>query len=311
MDVGGTHMRAALVDSEGRVVLRRVRPTPHHAEVPSAVTDLIRSVAGENRSGAAVVGLPGPVDYRAGRLLWAPHLPEAWPEQLSERQLAEQVGIAVHLANDADVAAVGEAYFGAGRGEHDVAYVTISTGIGAGVVFDGQLLCGDRSLAEIGHTVIDRDAWDSGRPATLEELASGSGMTRMATEAGLGALDGEELEVLVASGEATATGVWEAAVDAASIGVINLIMAFAPGVVVLGGGVGRRPTFFDHLVATVERRMRPGSSKVRLVLDTLGDDAGLVGAARWIAATSRPAAESAVAPPGPRVVTAGNAIGGN
>jgi glucokinase len=284
-DVGGTHMRAAVIADNGHVLCRQVLATPHHTQVPAALTDLIRSVAAQRTGGAvpshAVVGLPGPVDYRAGKLLWAPHLPPAWPDQLSERQLADDVGLPVRLANDADVAAVGEAYFGAGRDHRDVAYLTISTGIGAGLVFAGRLLHGDRSLAELGHTIIDRDAWQAGLPATLEELASGSGLTRLAEAAGLGPLDGHAIHAHAQAGDLEATRIWDEAIAAATIGVTNLAMAFAPHVIVVGGGLGLRPSFFDSLAAMVERRTPPHLPAVSLTVAALGDDAGLVGAACW------------------------------
>ena len=186
-DVGGTQMRAALVDHRGDILLRRSAATPGDADVPAALIDLILTVGAERAHGAAshaVVGLPGAVDYDAGRLLWAPHLPERWPDQLSDEELSTRLGLRAHIANDADLAAVGEAAFGAGAGIADVAYLTISTGIGAGVVHDGRLLRGRRSLAEVGHTVIDWRAWKEGLPSTLEELGSGSGLARMAREVG-------------------------------------------------------------------------------------------------------------------------------
>jgi glucokinase len=286
-DIGGTHMRAALISNEGDILVRRVLPTPHHAKVPGALTDLIRSMASHEMTGKvshAVVGLPGQVDYRAGKLLWAPHLPETWPDQLSERQLTDEIGIPIRLANDADLAAVGEAYFGSGRDHRDVAYVTISTGIGAGLVFGGKLVRGDRSLAELGHTIIDREAWEAKLPATLEEMASGSGLTRLAEAAGLGSLDGEKLEALVEGGDPQAIRIWETAIAAAAIGITNLIMAFSPHVVVLGGGIGRQPGYFDRVTATVDRRAPTYLPPFSLTLAALADDAGLVGAARWMAA---------------------------
>ena len=136
-DVGGTQMRAALVGPRGDVLLRRIAATPAHADVPGALIDLIRDVGAERGHGTvshAVVGLPGGVDYETGRLMWAPHLPEGWPDRLSRDELTAQLGMPAHIANDADLAAVGEAAFGAGTGTADVAYLTISTGIGAGVV---------------------------------------------------------------------------------------------------------------------------------------------------------------------------------
>jgi glucokinase len=294
-DIGGTHMRVAVIGSSGQVLCREMLATPHHTQVPAALTDLIRSVAAQRTGGMApshaVVGLPGPVDYKAGKLLWAPHLPDAWPDQLSERQLTDDVGLPVCLANDADVAAVGEAYFGAGRYHRDVAYLTISTGIGAGLVFAGRLVHGDRSLAELGHTIIDRHAWQAGLPATLEELASGSGLTRLAEAAGLGPLDGHAIEALAQAGDLEATRIWDEAIAAATIGVTNLAMAFAPHIVVVGGGLGLRPDFFRRLAAMVERRTPPHLPAVSLAVAALGDDAGLLGAARWdtaLAANTQP-----------------------
>ena len=88
------------------------------------------------------LGFPGPVDYDAGMLLWAPHLPESWTTALTNEELTNCLDLPVFIANDADLAAVGEATFGAGKGIPDVAYLTISTGIGAGII------CGGQSAAE-------------------------------------------------------------------------------------------------------------------------------------------------------------------
>ncbi len=290
-DVGGTQMRAALVDPDGTVVLRRSAATPGHADVPAALIDLIASVGAERGHGSAshaVVGLPGAVDYEAGRLLWAPHLPERWPELLSRDELSERLGLPAHIANDADLAAVGEAAFGAGAGITDVAYLTISTGIGAGVVHDGHLLRGRRSLAEVGHTVIDWRAWREGSPCTLEELGSGSGLARLAREAGLGLLDAREVESAAASGEARAITIWHGAIAACAIGVSNLVMSFYPSIVVIGGGLGRGAEFFGPLRDLVMSRPEHHPADLTIVPTALGDDAGLAGAGAWAAACGPP-----------------------
>jgi len=287
-DVGGTQMRAALVDPDGTVVLRRSAATPGHADVPAALIDLIASVGAERGHGSAshaVVGLPGAVDYEAGRLLWAPHLPERWTELLSRDELSERLGLPAHIANDADLAAVGEAAFGAGAGITDVAYLTISTGIGAGVVHGGRLLRGRRSLAEVGHTVIDWRAWREGSPSTLEELGSGSGLARLAREAGLGPLDAREVESAAARGEARAITVWQGAIAACAVGVSNLVMSFYPSTVVVGGGLGRGAEFFGPLRDLVMSRPEHHPADLTIVPAALGDDAGLAGAAAWTSAT--------------------------
>jgi len=287
-DVGGTQMRAALVDSEGRVLLRRSAPTPAEADVPASFTDLIAVVAAERSYGAAthaVVGLPGVVDYEAGRLLWAPHLPEQWPDQLSTDGLTAHLGLPVSIANDADLAAVGEAWFGAGATSSAIAYLTISTGIGAGVVHGGRLMRGTRSLAEVGHSVIDWSAWRDGAPCTLEELGSGSGVARAAREAGLESPGAPEVQAGAAAGEPRALAIWEQAITACAAGVSNLVMSFYPSTVVIGGGLGRQDEFFDPLRQMVLDRPGHHPDDLRIVRSTLGDDAGLSGAAAWARAT--------------------------
>lgn len=288
-DIGGTHMRAALVDDRGEVLIHRTVPTPAHDEAPRALVDLIRAVkdmSGRRVPCHAVVGLPGAVDYDAGKLLWAPHLPETWPELLSGGALTSGLDLPVFIANDADLAAVGEATFGAGAGSPDVAYLTISTGIGAGVMCGGRLLRGRRSLAEVGHTVIDWQEWCAGRPCTLEALGSGSGMAREAAAAGLGDLDAQAIFDAASRGDHRARDIWDRAVLACAVGICNLVMTFSPSTVVIGGGIGRRSEFFTAVRQTVVSRPQHHSADLSIVTSTLGDEAGLVGAAGWVTAIS-------------------------
>ena len=232
------------------------------------------------------LGFPAPSTTTRGVLLWAPHLPESWTTLLTNDELTNCVGLPVFIANDADLAAVGEATFGAGTGTPDVAYLTISTGIGAGIVCGGRLLRGRRSLAEVGHTVIDWKAWCAGRPSTLEELGSGSGMALAAADAGIGDLDARAIAGAACSGNRVARDIWNRAIAACAVGVCNLVMTFAPNTVVVGGGVGRQEDFFAALSAMVVSRPAHRPKDLLLVPSALGDDAGLAGAAGWMAATS-------------------------
>ena len=288
-DVGGTQMRAALVDLEGHILVRRSVPTPAEADVPAAFTQLIATMAADRSHGTAshaVVGLPGAVDYEAGRFLWAPNLPEQWPDQLSAAGLSAQLGLPVDITNDADLAAVGEAWFGGGATSAAVAYLTISTGIGAGVVNGGRIVRGTRSLAEIGHVVIDWRAWRDGTPCTVEELGSGSGVARQAREAGLGSVGAREVQAGAAAGEPRAVAIWEQAIAACAAGISNLVMSFYPSTVVIGGGMGRQDEFFGPLRAMVLQRPGHHPDDLTIVRSTLGDDAGLSGAAAWTRATA-------------------------
>jgi glucokinase len=280
VDLGGTHLRCAAVSADGRVLARHEMATP--SEGPRALAEAMVAVAREQQCPSAVVGLPGRIDYRRGRLENAPNLSLTWTETLTEAWLHERVGLPVALANDADLAAVGEACFGAGRPYHDVVYVTFSTGIGAGVVLGGRLVHGRRSMAEVGHTIVDLTGLVQGRPATVEELASGTALGQLALAAGLPA-DGAQVVAAVARGDAAAVGVWRALTDAAAACVANLAWVFTPQAIVVGGGLGLvGDVLLDPIREKLAAEGPPGLDPPITVIEAgLGDDAGLVGAAAW------------------------------
>lgn len=282
VDLGGTKMRAAVVTADGELHARRREPTPQDATCPDALLALVGDVLAEDAVGDAVIGVPGRIDYRTGRLEHAPNLPPNWAEALTEQLLSDQLGVPVALANDADLAAVGETYHGAGRGHDDVVYLTVSTGIGAGVLLGRRLVAGTRSLAEAGHTVIDLTTLRAGEPATLEDLGSGTALERRAEDVGLPA-DGAEIVELVRHGDADAARIWDELVQAVAAGVTNLAFLFSPTAIVLGGGVSQSG---DVLAEPVRKHLQqhgppdlPTPIEVRTA--ELGDGAGLVGATAW------------------------------
>ena len=290
VDLGGTHMRCAAVADDGTVMVRREASTRHDGQGPDALTALMMSVQATVACEAAVVGVPGRVDYLSGVLEYAPNLPQGWVGHIDERHLARTIGVPVALANDADLAAVGEAWFGAGGGYDDVVYITFSTGVGAGVVLARRLLHGRRSLVEIGHTVIDRSLQDGHRddrpagPATLEDLASGTALVRAAEAAGLDVHgDGAAVIADVRSGDVRARAVWDDLVSAAAIGILNLAWLFTPQVIVVGGGLGLVGDLLLQPMRDALAARGPQALDAPIVVSPalLGDDAGLVGAVRW------------------------------
>lgn len=294
VDLGGTNMRAALVAADGGVLLRSSQPTPRQDTCPDALLGLVGGVLEDHPVASAVIGVPGRIDHTAGALEYAPNLPPHWPEALREDLLATHLGVEVSLANDADLATVGEAFFGAGRGAADVAYVTVSTGVGAGVVLAGRLVRGRRSVAELGHTILDLQALAEGGPATVEDLGSGTALGRLGAARGL-PRSGAQLSALVRDGDVTATEVWEQVTRVVGVAVANLAHLFAPEVVVLGGGMGRDPGLLPSVRARLaDHGPRALQPPIEVRTAELGDDAGLVGAAGWARATAAPAA-----PPGP------------
>jgi glucokinase len=283
VDLGGTNTRVALVAPDGTVRARDEEPTARKDQHPDELIEHIRRVANGHQVDVAVAGVPGRVNHRSGRLEFAPNLPPTWAASLTEAWLAEQTGLRVALANDADLAAVGEHRFGAGRGVDDMVYVTMSTGVGGGAIIGGRLVRGRRSMLEIGHTTIDRR--DPGPGRTLEGAASGTALGRLAELAGLDAR-GPAIVDLVKAGDANAVSIWKSLTDAAAFGMANLAHLFSPQLIVVGGGLGLvGDLLYEPMrdaVATYGPRDLP--EPIRIEPATLGDDAGLIGAAGWLAA---------------------------
>ncbi len=288
LDLGGTRMRGALVQVDGTVTARVSRPTPRDQPCAHALRQLMQGVAADAGKGgfdSVVVGVPGRVDYVAGRLEYAPNLPAGWRDELNVESLSCAIDRPVELANDGDMAAVGEALFGAGRPYRDVVYVTFSTGVGAGVVLAGRLVRARRSVGEIGHTVLIRADEDCAT-ATVEDLASGTALNRAADRAGL-SVAGPELVARVRAGDAAATTVLDGVATAIDATVVNLAHLFCPDAVVVGGGLGRNLDLLGSRIRAALERYGPRDLATPIVVTqaALGDDSGLVGAAGWKAAT--------------------------
>jgi glucokinase len=287
IDLGGTHVRAAVVSESGEVLGRLRRRTPTDAPRPDVLPAMIKEVAGGGPVARVVVGVPGIIDHDAEALERAPNLPQCWIPWLTGTWLAEAIGAPVSLANDCDLAAVGEASFGAGQGYRDVIYVTISTGVGAGMVVDRSVVRGQHSGGEIGHTIVDIQAARAGRPCTVEELGAGPAIAAAAARAGLAERDAELAE-LVRSGHPVASSIWNEAIEVVAFGVVNLAWLLAPQVVVIGGGVGNnRDLVLPTITRVLAERGPAVDEPIPVVGAALGDDAALLGAATWFQAIGR------------------------
>ena len=270
-DVGGTRLRVALVSAEGSVHARVEIPTPT-GDPNSLARGLRSSLDNADASVAgAVVGMPGSIDYSRGEILKLPNLPN-WEGQISADRLSKDLGVPVLLANDADLAALAEHRYGAGLGSRDMVYVTCGTGVGAGVIIGGRLLHGAYSMAEIGHTIIDRDTG-----GTVESLGSGPALARLARR--------EAADVVAEARDGYAVALAQLGTVASDfgIGVFNLIHIFSPEIVVVGGGMSRA----GDLLLDPVRGMLVGcgdtcpGSRARVVLAKGGADVGLKGAAAF------------------------------
>ena len=270
VDVGGSRLRVAVYGVDGEELYKVVVATPR--ERPEALVEVmgeaVRAVgdAAWGSVACAVVGMAGFVIYRTGTMVRMPHLP-VWESEVSAAQLAKTLGIPVVLANDADLAAVGEHRYGAGRGVDDMVYMTVSTGIGAGVVVGGELLRGRRSMAEVGHTILY-----PGTAETVEERGSGTALAQVSGSAA------EQVAERAWAGEPLAVEQFRQAAEAVAVGVYNLAYCFMPERVVIGGGLSQTGGLLldpvrERIAQGVGCSVGPGD----VVLAEGGDDAGLLG----------------------------------
>jgi glucokinase len=300
IDLGGTNIRGALVDSSGEV-LERAAARTDAAEGPSAVIERIAAVIHEVSCGTAEetsVGIasPGPLDPRRGTILFTPNLP-GWRDVPLVSELHAATGRRIDLQNDGNCGALGEANYGSAKGVGDLVYLAIGTGIGGGIISNGVLIDGSRGLgAEVGHVVVALDGprCTCGAVGCLEAFASGWAIRREAELVATTA-DGDHLRCLADGGELHAGIVAKAAHDGdpaanqileragralgAAIGAF--VNIFNPSHVVIGGGVSEiGEIFIGHARAAVSQHsfidMR---SDLALTYSSLGADTGLLGAA--------------------------------
>ncbi|WP_026962136.1 ROK family protein [Alicyclobacillus herbarius] len=296
VDLGGTKILTGVLDEQGELHHTLEVPTLA-ARGPEAVIQRIRSTVDEmlNRVGRANVlglgvGAPGPLNPHTGTVLGPPNLP-GWDCIPLRDELQAVYGLPVYLENDANAAAVAEHRFGAGQGSRNMVYITVSTGIGGGVVIDGQVRQGAAGgFAEIGHMIVDPSGvpCNCGNRGCLEAVASGTAIARMATEAFGRGLTAQEVADLAAGGNAKARQVLDTAFRYLGIGVVNIVNLFDPDLIVIGGGVARigQPLFDAIHEALMHNDFRRNyGMDVPIVPARLGTKAGVIGAAAlpWLA----------------------------
>jgi glucokinase len=295
VDLGGTNVRAAQVDEAGTVgsvltePLDPGRSTRPFAQLIDMTASLIEKAAGDPPVGMGV-GATGPVDPARGVISNPDTLPGAYQGAVTEA-LTEAFGVPAWLANDADAAALGEAWTGAGAGVGVLACLTIGTGIGVGVISGGHIFRGaDGSHPEAGHHVVDPGgpACYCGALGCVESVASGAAVLREALATGTLAEGASAADVFAAAGRVPALGrIVDRARAALCTAVLNLVAMHAPDLVVLtGNGHGDLPALVEQARQQL-RGYRYAPPGVQVRESALGGLAGCVGAAR-LAFTSGP-----------------------
>ena len=263
-DLGGTQIRVALVDRQGGILERHAIPTlaqrPRDEVVQrfvGALKNVAETVEASELSGVGV-SLASPTDPETGVMYNPPNLP-GWDGFSLKPVIEAEFSLRASCANDATLAALAEQKYGAGRGYKHLIYMTVSTGIGSGIVIDGKLYTGRSGFAgEIGHLTVDRNGplCNCGNLGCLEAVASGTAVARMAREriaAGESSvladvarnqpddLDARKVAEAARSGDALASSIMDEVGVSLGCGVVSLLNIFDPEVIVIGGGLSRRP----------------------------------------------------------------------
>lgn len=291
VDIGGTKIAIGAVTHDGKVAARLECPTTPERGFPSAIRqikELLRDVADRTEGRFEGIGVcsPGPLDPFTGIIGDVGTLP-GWQGGNLQSELEQEFGVRVAVENDADAAALAEAGWGAAKGASRFIYITVSTGIGGGIILGGELYRGvDGAHPELGHQVIDASGplCYCAAHGCWESLASGPAMTAWVQEQRPdgGKLSAAEICVLAKQGDPLAVRAVEREGYYLGLGLANLVTLFTPGVIALGGGVMRSAALFLDRAREVIRHIctQVPADKTELRLASLGSDTGLIGAAR-------------------------------
>lgn len=295
VDVGATHLLVLLADLEARPIVR-LEERFAMADGPEAglqsIVRLIEQALAQagldmERVFGVGIGIPGPLEFATGKPIFPPIMP-GWHDTPIRQILHTRLGKPVHLDNDANLGAIGEYWWGAGRGARNVAFVKVGTGIGCGLILEGQIYRGEiGSAGEIGHTVIDEDGarCRCGSSGCLETLAAGPAILQAARQAGLAVAQKDPFTILdlieaAHSGDAEARRLFDQAGRRIGTALTSLVNLLNPGIIIIGGGVARAgPLLLEPLRDTVQRRALPVAGRgTRIVESMLAADAIAVGA---------------------------------
>jgi glucokinase len=303
VDLGGTQIRAALANAHGKISQRASQLTMAE-EGLEAVLRRIKGVihqvlpADIGRVRAIGFAAPGPLDPWKGVIKDAPNLP-GWKNIPLKDLMEQEFALPAFVGNDANLAALAEQRFGAGQGVGDLIYLTVSTGIGGGVIMDNKLLLGAHGFAaELGHQTIEAHGprCNCGNIGCLEALAAGPAIARNAREliqsgvaTRIADLVGGDLDKITAKvvnqaaqeGDQVAIELFRQAGFYIGIGIVNLLHIFNPSLIIIGGSVAKAgDLLFEPIRATVRERAMASYywEHTPIVPATLGDDVCLLGA---------------------------------
>lgn len=309
VDLGGTKIYSALVGEGERILRRDVRPTEAPLGQERVIANILASLdvvtpPGALRDGsirALGVGAPGPLDPETGRIIFAPNL--QWRDVNLKQILEDVLGIPVFLENDANLAAFGEHLYGAGRGHDHMVFLTVSTGVGGGLILGGEIYSGAFGGAgEVGHIVVvpEGPTCSCGNRGCLEAVASGRAIRRRAVELISGGNGRRILELAggnpadvdapvvtraAQEGDPEAREILESAGRYLGMAIAGICTLLNPSLFVIGGGVARGAgrLLLEAAEEEARRRVLPAFREIlRIVPAALLGRAGVLGAAAYV-----------------------------
>lgn len=287
IDLGGTYIKAVLTDGEGNILGWEKLPTEREkgiGHVLKRIQAVVNTLSPEEEELAGVgIGIPGMLDAAREKVFLAPNL--GWKDVHLREELQQFLGVPVFLDNDANAAALGEAWLGAARDSSSFMLVTIGTGIGSGLVLGGEIYRGDNGLAaELGHMAMvpQGPKCSCGQRGCLETLVNAGEILRKAREASLVPEGAETRDVLelANSGNEEAARVVAKVMDYLAAGLKNTIVLLDLELILIGGGVGDSSPVFIHRLEERTIDLLPVKRNVKIIQAALGNRAGALGAAR-------------------------------
>ncbi|NLK94556.1 MAG: ROK family protein [Clostridiales bacterium] len=299
VDLGGTKISTAISTFEGNILSQTVIPTNANEGEEAVINRIISTIeevlkganASPNDVQAIGIGSPGPLDAKKGIIITTPNLP--FKNYNVVKPIKDKFNIPTFIDNDANVAAIGEYMFGAGKGKENIVFFTVSTGVGGGAVLNGKAYRGNTSNAlEIGHMTVEPNGprCNCGNIGCLEAVASGTAIGKRGQEAvstnvetslrKYDKITSYEVFTEAKNGDEVSKEIVDNALNYLGIGVANAISIFDPEMVIIGGGVSKvGDILFDTVKAVVKKRcFKSMAESCEIVPAGLGGDAGVMGA---------------------------------
>ncbi|CAD7774476.1 MAG: Glucokinase [Candidatus Methanoperedenaceae archaeon GB50] len=296
-DIGGTNLRCGLISEEGKIIAFYTQPTGAQKGVEKLIQEIISQVKRIEKEHSEIpiagigIGIAGILKPIQGIVCFSPNLP-GWRQIPLLKMLRQSIPYPIFIENDANLIALGEAWQGAGRGEKNFFLLTLGTGIGGGIIYQGHLWSGETSAAEIGHIKIDPygERCLCGRRGCLETFASASWLVRRAYKhmhlgmpsilAKYPKITAKDVFTAAQRGDILACYLFQLAGWALGIGIATLCNTLGFKTVIIGGGMSNAwEEFIGSLKGTLTKELLAiDYSEVKIIKSSLGDMAGIYGA---------------------------------